>query len=352
MIKQLFKKALLLQVFVLLSCILFAQQKTVTGKVLDVAGNPLVGVTVSLKGTKTSVPTDATGAFTIVVPSNQSVLRFSSVDMLYEEQTVGTRTIKMEKNTKMMDDVVVVGYGTKKRVNIQGAVSTLKAADIEDIPVANLPSALVNRVPGVSVNFSSGKPGSTTSINIRNSITFPGAPDGVTNQPLIVIDGIIANPTQWLQATNADFFENLDASQIEDITFLKDASAAIYGAAGAKGVILITTKKGKPGKPKISYSGYFGVSSEAVKSESLTAYEHAKFLNDGYTMTGAASNLRFSQADLDSLRGIEDKSWYDRFWKAGQVQRHTISVSGGVVTTMRKEIMVIFLIASTVYEQG
>jgi TonB-linked SusC/RagA family outer membrane protein len=332
MIKLHLKKALLLQFFLLLSCILFAQQKTVTGKVLDVDGKPLQGVNVGIKGTTTNIQTTADGSFSIVVPSNQSVLKFTSVDMLYEEQAVGSRTnltVKMEKNTKLMDDVVVVGYGTKKRVNVQGAVSTLKAAEIEDIPVANLPSALVNRVPGVSVNFSSGKPGSTTSINIRNSITFPGAPDGVTNQPLIVIDGIIANPTQWLQSTNADFLENLDASQIEDITFLKDASAAIYGAAGAKGVILITTKKGKPGKPKISYSGYFGVSNPAVKSESLTAYEHAKFLNDGYTMTGAAANLRFSQADLDSLNGVEDKSWYDRFWKAGKVQRHTISVSGG-----------------------
>ncbi len=326
------RKVLLLQFLLLLGCISFAQQKTVTGKVLDADGNPLPGVTIGIKGTNTNVQTIADGSFSITVPSNQTVLKFSSAGMKYEEHTVGSRStivIKMEKDIKLMDDVVVVGYGTKKRVNIQGAVSTIKATEIEDIPVANLPSSLVNRVPGVSVNFSSGKPGSTTSINIRNSITFPGAPDGVTSQPLIVIDGIISNPTQWTQATNADFFENLDASQIEDITFLKDASAAIYGAAGAKGVILITTKKGKPGKPKISYSGYFGYSTEAVKSESLSAYEHAKFLNDGYTLTGAASNLRFSQADLDSLKGIEDKSWYDRFWKAGKVQRHTINVSGG-----------------------
>jgi TonB-linked SusC/RagA family outer membrane protein len=333
MIKLHLKKALLLQFFLLLSCILFAQQKTVTGKVLDADGNPLVGVNIGIKGTSTNVQTTADGSFSITVPSNQSVLRFTSSGMKYEEQTVGVKTtitIKLDKDVKIMDDVVVVGYGTKKRVNVQGAVSTLKAADIEDLPVANLGSALVNRVPGVSVNFSSGKPGSTTTINIRNSITFPGATiDGVTNQPLIVIDGIISNPTQWSQSTNADFFENLDASQIEDITFLKDASAAIYGAAGAKGVILITTKKGKPGKPKISYSGYFGVSSEAVKSKSMTAYEHAKFLNDGYEMTGAAFTSRFSQADLDSLKGIDDKSWYDYFWKPGKVQRHTLSVSGG-----------------------
>ncbi|MGF2410997.1 SusC/RagA family TonB-linked outer membrane protein [Ferruginibacter sp.] len=332
MIKHLLKKALLLQFFVLLSCILFAQQKTVTGKVLDADGKPLPSVTVGIKGTTTNTKTDDNGAFSIVVPSNQSVLKFTSAGMIYEEQTVGAKTTivqVMQKNNKQMEEVVVVGYGTKKRVNVQGAVSTIKAADIEDIPVANLPSALVNRVPGVGVSFASGKPGSTTTINIRNSITFPGAPDGVTNQPLVVIDGIISNPIQWSQSPNADIFENIDASQIEDITFLKDASAAIYGAAGAKGVILITTKKGKAGKPKISYTGYLGTSNEAVKSKSLTAYEHAKFLNDGFELNGTALNQRFSQADLDSLKGIADKSWFDYFWKAGQVQRHTVNVSGG-----------------------
>lgn len=332
MTKQILKKALLLQLSVLFSCLLFAQQKTITGKVTDTDGKGLPGISVSIKGTTTGTATDNTGAYSIVVPSNQSVLKFSGVGYLYTEITIGPRvtlSIAMQKDNKQLEDVIVVGYGTKKRVNVQGSVATIKAADIEDIPVANLPSTLVNRVPGVGVNFASGKPGSTTTINIRNSITFPGAPDGVTNQPLVVIDGIISNPIQWAQSPNADIFENIDASQIEDITFLKDASAAIYGAAGAKGVILITTKKGKAGKPKISYSGYLGTSNEAVKSKSLSAYEHAKFLNDGYELNGTALNQRFSQADLDSLKTMPDESWFDYFWKAGKVQRHTLNVSGG-----------------------
>jgi TonB-dependent starch-binding outer membrane protein SusC len=332
MTKQILKKALLLQLSVLFSCLLFAQQKTVTGKITDADGKGLPGITVTVKGTSTAVATNSEGFYTVTVAGNQSVLKFSGVGYLNSELTVGGRTtinMSMLKDNKQLDDVIVVGYGTKKRVNVQGAVSTLKAADIEDLPVANLPSSIVNRVPGVSVNFSSGKPGSTTSINIRNSITFTGAPDGVSNQPLVVIDGIISNPTQWAQSTNADFLENLDASQIEDITFLKDASAAIYGAAGAKGVILITTKKGKPGKPKISYSGYYGVSTPTIVPKTLSAYEHAKFLNDGYELTGAALNQRFSQADLDSLKGIGDDSWYNYYWKNGKVNRHTVNVSGG-----------------------
>lgn len=310
-----------------------AQERTVTGKVIDQeTKTPLEGVSVRVKNTTTGTSTNATGDFTIKVPSTESIITFSYVGYGIYEVKAGTSTalsIPLFKIDNKLEDVIVVGYGTKKRVNVQGAVSTIKATEIEDIPVANLPSSLINRIPGVGVNLGSGKPGSTTTINIRNAITFPGTPDGVTNQPLIVIDGIVSNPIQWNQSPNADIFENIDASQIEDITFLKDASAAIYGAAGAKGVILITTKKGKRGKPKISYSGYFGLSDEAVKSKSLTAYEHARFLNDGYELNGTALASRFSQADLDSLKGIDDRSWFDYFWKAGEQQRHTVNVSGG-----------------------
>jgi TonB-linked SusC/RagA family outer membrane protein len=327
------KSMVLLLLFVSSSLLLLAQDQTVTGKVIDrETGRGIVGVTVKLKNSNTATQTDADGNFSLRVPSAESIITFSSVGYLDYEVKAGTGPISVsltEFNSKM-DEVVVVGYGTKKRVNVQGAVSSIKPQDIEDLPVANLQSALVNRVPGVNVSFSSGKPGSTTNITIRNPTTFPnGAPQGITSQPLIVIDGIISNPTIWNQSTNADFLENLDASQIEDITFLKDASAAIYGAAGAKGVILITTKKGKAGKPRLSYSGYYGVSGEAVKSESLSAYEHARFLNDGYEMTGAVSTQRFSQADLDYLKTLPNRSWYDDLWKNGKVMRHTMNISGG-----------------------
>lgn len=332
MTKHHLRKVLLLQFLLLLGCISFAQQKTVTGKVLDADGNPLPGVTVGIKGTNTNVQTIADGSFSITVPSNQTVLKFSSAGMKYEEHTVGSRStivIKMEKDIKLMDDVVVVGYGTKKRVNVQGAVSTIKATEIEDLPVANLGTALINRVPGVSVNYASGKPGSTTEINIRNSVSFPGGLSGAGTQPLYVIDGIVVNPTVYNQSPNPDFFENLDASQIEDITFLKDASAAIYGAAGAKGVVLITTKKGKIGKPKLSYTGYYGVSTEAVKTKTMTAYEHAKMLNDGFALNNRPYSERFSDADLSRLAAMPDRSWYDDFWERGKVMRHTLNISGG-----------------------
>lgn len=324
-------KSLLLLLLLTFSVVLFAQDITVTGVVTDKeTARPLEGVTVRVKNGTAAAITDASGRYVIKVPSTESVLTFTYVSYTVFETRAGSGpvSVSLSQNNNRMDDVVVVGYGTRKRVNVQGSVATIKAAEIEDIPVANLPSALVNRVPGVNVNFSSGKPGSTTTINIRNSRTFSTVP-GMTDQPLIVIDGIISNPLQWSQSPNADWFENLDASQIEDITFLKDASAAIYGAAGAKGVVLITTKKGRAGKPRINYSGYYGVSNEAVKSKTLTPYEHARFLNTGFEANARPITERFSQADLEALEAMPDESWFDYFWRSGKVQRHNLNVSGG-----------------------
>ena len=325
-------KLLLLLLLLCCSIFTYAQERIISGRIIDPETNtPLEGVSVKIKNTQIATMTNASGDYSIRVPSPQSVITFSYVGYSPQELragTGGTLNVSLPKVNNKMDEVIVVGYGTKKRVNVQGAVSTIKAADIEDLPVANLPSALVNRVPGVGVNFSSGKPGSTTTINIRNSRTFSTIA-GITDQPLIVIDGIISNPIQWSQSPNADWLENIDASQIEDITFLKDASAAIYGAAGAKGVVLITTKKGRPGKPKINYSGYYGVSGEAVKSKTLTPYEHAKFLNTGFEANARPLTERFSQADLESLRTMPDESWFDYFWRSGKVQRHNLNVSGG-----------------------
>lgn len=328
------KKTRLLSLMLVLLCStfsVFAQERVVTGKVTDQqTGKSLEGVTVKVKNTTAVTATDEQGNFKIKVPSTESIITFTSVGYGVYEIKAGTNSslsVTLTQTTNVMDDVVVVGYGTKKRVNVQGAVSTIKAAEVEDLPVANLGSALINRVPGVGVSYSSGKPGSTTTINIRNSTTLGAS--GTTDQPLYVIDGIIVNPTPWAQAGNPDFFENLDASQIEDITFLKDASAAIYGAAGAKGVVLITTKKGKIGKPKFSYSGYFGTSNEATKTNTLSAYEHAKILNTGYELNNAALNQRFSDADLTRLRAMPNENWFDQLWKAGRVNRHTLNVSGG-----------------------
>jgi len=176
---------------------------------------------------------------------------------------------------------------------VLGAVSVIKAEDIQDFPTANLATALVNRIPGVGVSVTSGKPGASTTITIRNPTLFAASGRlGLTQDPLFVIDGITVTKTD---------FDNLDASLVETITFLKDASAAVYGASGDKGVVLVTTKRGKPGKAKISYSGYYGNTTATIQPHTLNAYEHAKMLNDGYDLNNTANTSRFSQADLDFL---------------------------------------------------
>ena len=317
-------KLLLVTIFSCFAMLTMAQEVIINGTVTNrETGQPIEGVSVKVKNSSIGTATSAAGKFSIKAPSALSVLTFSSVGFAIYEQKAGVAkilNISLQKVEDQLEEVVTIGYGTKKRVNILGSVASIKASQVEDLPVANLGSLLVNRLPGVGVSFSSGKPGSTTNINIRNSITFPGAPTGVTSAPLYVIDGIVVQ---------LEDFENLDASLIEDINFLKDAAAAIYGASGAKGVVLVTTKKGRPGKPRISYSGYFGVSDAAVQPKIMSAYEHAKMLNDGFEINSAALTQRFSQADLDFLQTNPYNSWYDELWKPANLNRHTINVSGG-----------------------
>ncbi|NIG55334.1 SusC/RagA family TonB-linked outer membrane protein [Chitinophaga sp. Cy-1792] len=308
-----------------------AQERTITGVIKDQkTGELVIGATVRVKNNTIATTTNAEGKFTLKVPSGESMIMITHLGYSFYEARAASlpAVIMLSTSEKSVGEVVVVGYGSKRKADLLGAIANIKGSEVEDLPVANLGSALINRVPGVSVSYSSGKPGSTTNINIRNSINFPGS-TATTTQPLYVIDGIIVNPTTYSQSPNPDFFENLDASQIEDITFLKDASAAIYGAAGAKGVVLITTKKGKLGKPKITYNGYLGSSTEAVKTKTLSPYEHGKLLNDGWAMNNTAYTSRFSDADLEKLKAMPNRSWYDYFWNPGNVMRHTLNVSGG-----------------------
>jgi TonB-linked SusC/RagA family outer membrane protein len=318
-------KLLLPLIIVCSSLFAVAQEKTITGKVIDQQTNtPMEGVSIRVKNSQIATTTNAAGEFTLRVPSSESVITFSHVGYVVYEVKAGTSPslpVSLSKLDNKLEDVIVVGYGTKKRVNVLGAVASIKAEDIEDLPVANLGTALVNRVPGLSVSVTSGKPGATTSLAIRNPTLFAASGRlGLTSDPLFVIDG--------LTVTKQDF-DNLDASLVESISFLKDASAAVYGAAGAKGVVLVTTKRGKPGKAKISYSGYYGTSTAATEPHVLSAYDHAKMLNDGYDANNSANTNKFSQADLDFLATKPYKSWYDELWKPSHLMRHTLNVSGG-----------------------
>ncbi|WP_083663438.1 SusC/RagA family TonB-linked outer membrane protein [Sphingobacterium sp. B29] len=295
----------------------------VTGRVLDQDGKPVHGATILIKGSKAGVKTGEDGVFHINLPEDNPVIIVSYVGYKVQEIDMTGKTsitIRLESNTSI-DEVVVVGYGTKKRREVLGAVASVDPKEIQDIPAANIAAALRDRVAGLGVSESSGRPGAAVTLNVRNAFASDQAKlQGVTNEPLYVIDGIISS---------SDVFENLDASMVENISILKDASAAIYGASGAKGVILVTTKRGQIGKTQLSYNGYLGISDATVKPKMLSAYQHAKLLNETFALNNAQPNLFFSDEDLAYLKTNPYKSWYDELWKSSKMERHNLSISGG-----------------------
>jgi TonB-linked SusC/RagA family outer membrane protein len=301
----------------------------VTGTVKDSKGEPLPGVTVKIKGTNTGTSTDVNGVFRLNLPTGNETLVFSFVGFNSIEVPAAGRTsfnVVMQESVNAMDEIIVTGYGEKKRSEIVGSVATITGQEIQDIPAPNIAGALRNRIAGVGVSQVSGRPGARITLNVRNSTNSEQAAlYGSTAEPLYIIDGI---------TVTSEVFENLDASMVENISILKDASAAIYGASGAKGVVLVTTKRGKQGKPSISYNGYYGVNDAAKEPEFLSAVELATLLNDGYKMLGTttggtrASDF-FTDADLETIKNLNYKSWYDQLWSASTMQRHNLNISGG-----------------------
>ncbi len=308
------------------STILFAQVRRITGTVSDASG-PIPGVNVALRGMPSNVSTNAQGVYTIQVNSDADVLVFSYVGYVRQQIPVGTKTkidVTMAADSQELTEVVInVGYGTKKRSETLGSVAIISGEELQDIPSPNIAGAMRNRIAGVGVDQTSGRPGSPITLNIRNSSvsgSLAGQNVGGTSEPLYVVDGI---------TVTRDDFDNIDASMVENISFLKDASAAIYGAAGAKGVVLVTTKRGKVGKIGITYNGYLGLSDSAKEPEMLSGLEHANLLNDTYRINNAPLSSFFLPADLDVISNLNYKSWYDEVWQAALMQRHNVGISGG-----------------------
>ncbi|MES2447413.1 MAG: SusC/RagA family TonB-linked outer membrane protein [Bacteroidota bacterium] len=324
--KILQKISLFLLLMLSTSTILFAQVRRITGTVSDASG-PIPGVNVALRGMPSNVSTNAQGVYTIQVNSDADVLVFSYVGYVRQQIPVGTKTkidVTMAADSQELTEVVInVGYGTKKRSETLGSVAIISGEELQDIPSPNIAGAMRNRIAGVGVDQTSGRPGSPITLNIRNSSvsgSLAGQNVGGTSEPLYVVDGI---------TVTRDDFDNIDASMVENISFLKDASAAIYGAAGAKGVVLVTTKRGKVGKIGITYNGYLGLSDSAKEPEMLSGLEHANLLNDTYRINNAPLSSFFLPADLDVISNLNYKSWYDEVWQAALMQRHNVGISGG-----------------------
>lgn len=288
----------------------YSQKITVTGTVKNQSNEKLPGVSIT-NATKQSVQTDFDGSFSIASSKNE-VLLVSYIG--YDTQIIKVTDDKVYNitlNAKLEDlsEIVVVGYGTQKKSVVTGAISRIKAKDIENLPVTRLEQSLQGRISGISVASTGGQPGAPADIRIRGITTFGN------NNPLYVVDGVVID--------NGGI-GTFNQSDIESIEVLKDGSAAIYGTRGATGVILITTKKGKAGKINVTYNGFTGISAPNRKLNLLNAAQYATLTNEAY----AAANRPLPFSDPNALGAGSD--WQSTiFNNSAQRFSHELGISGG-----------------------
>jgi TonB-linked SusC/RagA family outer membrane protein len=332
--------------------------RTIKGKVTDENGQPMAGVTVSIKGSQKAVTTDGNGEYTIGVPDEKATLQFSYVGFTTQEIAVGSSTvynIRLGNDTKSLNQMIVVGYGTQKKKNITGAVATYSAKDIDTRPVTRVDQALVGQMAGVQVKQTTGVAGKGFSIQVRGSGSISAG-----NEPLYVIDGFPlaqASPNAAASFPAGNPLDNLNPDDIESIQVLKDASsAAIYGSRAANGVVLITTKQGKTGKPVIGVSAYTGYNAPSRKMDMLSPEEWIdraiEMHNEAWVESGPGrtadqtsderrqilglapgqvnsllmSDDRWSQPGHPGLRLID---WQDAMFRKGPMGSIQASASGG-----------------------
>lgn len=272
--------------------ILQVQERIVTGQVLSADdNNPLPGANVSLKGTTRGTTTDAQGRYRISLTGDNPVLIFSSVGTVSQEIVVGTQTainISLGSDSRSLNEVVVIGYGTQKKSQLTGAISSVTSKQITEMPITNVGQAMQGRVAGVDVAQSGSKPGATPTIRIRGRRSFNAG-----NNPLYVVDGIplTGDRNELLGTRPFDFvsggYEDLNPNDVASLEILKDATAtAIYGARGANGVVLVTTKRGNNnGKTTISYDAYAGVTDPLDKVHLFSGPEFAEYVREAYRST-------------------------------------------------------------------
>ncbi len=302
----------------LFSVIAVAQDVTVNGIIKDESGMPVPGATILLKGTTKSTASDFDGKFQIQVPSNGSlIVTFIGYATVTEAINGRTKlTIQLKPESQSLNEVVVVGYGTQKKSVVTGAISSVKASDLEDLPITRVEQSLQGRVSGVTIAANAGQPGSSSTIRVRGITSFGN------NEPLWVVDGVIVD---------SGGIGYLNQSDIASMEVLKDAaSQAIYGARAAAGVILITTKKGKSGKMSVNYNGYTGFSAAARKLDLLNATEYATIMNEryanGYTDTSKPYDLPYK--NVSSYGAGTD--WQKQIFNDNaQRTGHELSLSGG-----------------------
>jgi len=329
--------------FIMFPVAVSAQQITVSGTVHDKSGNtPLTGVSVVVKGTEVGAVTGANGRFTITVPNQNATLVFSSSGYETQEIKVGNNTnmtVQLSVSSKGLDEVVVIGYGTRKKSDLTGAVTGIRAEEITRNKTTDVLNAMQGKLAGVQISSQSGELGSGINITIRGANSIYGS-----SSPLFVIDGIPMDVNENEMASGkinntntSNPMANINPADIESIEILKDASAAaIYGSRGANGVVLITTKTGKAGKAKIEYDGYVSFSRANKKLNVLSAddfIEYQKIIDPtGYVLNEDLDGDGVPETPRDVSKLVRH-DWQDEIFSTGVSQSHNITISGGSKTT-------------------
>jgi TonB-linked SusC/RagA family outer membrane protein len=303
-----------------------AQDVQVSGTVLDETGMPLPGVSILLKGSTRGTTSDLDGKYSISGPSN-GVLVFSFIGYNTTEETIGSRTIinvNLSPDVSNLEEVVVVGYGTQKKSQLTGAISSVGNKEIQELPITDARQALQGRAAGVDVTQAGSKPGSAPQVRIRGRRSF-----NASNEPLYVVDGI---PT-------VGGLEDINPSDITSMEVLKDASAtAIYGSRGSNGVVLITTKRGNVGKTVVSVDSYYGLNRELGRIEVFDGPAFAEYKRESRRATGnypegpataAADAKIFEPIELESIALGRSTDYPAGLIRQGNIQSHQIGVSGG-----------------------
>lgn len=312
----------------------FSQNQTIKGTVVDENGEPIIGASVRVEGKEGSgVITDLNGNYNISVAKGSKVT-ISYIGYVTQTVVPGGK-VQLKEDSQSLDEVVVVGYGVQKKAHLTGSVATVPMDEIQDLASGGLASTLSGLVNGLNVDGGESRPGENAKMYIRdtNSLKSVGSQ---AQEPLFVIDGYIypndmkvGNSTQNL---GSEAFNNLDPSEVESITVLKDASAAVYGARAANGVILVTTKKGKIGAPRISYSGTFGFTDAVSHPKMLSSYEYGRLYNAvaaaDPTNTSLNHKTELYQADeLNAMRAL-NYDLLDKYWDTGFTMKHSVNISG------------------------
>lgn len=289
------------------------------GVVKDAQGETIIGASVVVKGTTNGTITGFDGDFTLESAKKGDILEISFVGYVSQEVKWNGEPLKitLKEDTKTLDEVVVVGYGVQKKANLSGSVASVDKEQLQNRPIQNVSSGLQGLMPGVIITGTNGAPGMDSgSIRVRGTGTLN------TASPYILIDGV-----------ESETMSSIDPNDIESISVLKDAaSAAIYGSKAANGVILITTKRGSTGKPKISYSGYVSFQNATNMIDRLSSYEYASMYNQALQAEGKAP--RFTDEEIQKFKDGTDPlypntDWYDLAYKTGIQHRHNLNIAGG-----------------------